>query len=76
RRHPVVALWPAALAGALGEHLGVTEDLSMEAYLRNLPVAEADFACDEASDPFFNVNRPADLARAEALLAGPAAAGG
>lgn len=76
RRHPVAALWPAALEGALGDHLATAEDLSMAAYLRTVPVAEAEFAAGDESDPFFNVNDPADLARAEQLLGGPATAGG
>jgi molybdopterin-guanine dinucleotide biosynthesis protein A len=72
RTHPVVALWPAALADAL------------EAALREGKRSVADWAAGQGvvcvafeaagADPFFNVNSPADLAEAEALLASPAAA--
>ncbi|MDP2120621.1 MAG: molybdenum cofactor guanylyltransferase MobA [Hoeflea sp.] len=73
RQHPVVALWPAALADRLGEYLAATADLSMAAYLRQLPIAEADYTVPDAPDPFFNINDPADLARAELLVQGLAA---
>lgn len=68
RRHSVVALWPAALAGHLGDYLAATDDLSMAAYFRQIRVAEADFTDPDGPDPFFNINDSADLARAEQLL--------
>ncbi len=68
RQHPVVALWPASLAGHLGDYLASTADLSMAAYLRQIRIAEADFSDPDAPDPFFNINDPADLARAEQLI--------
>jgi len=68
RQHPVVALWPAALATHLGDYLAATADLSMAAYLRQIRIAEADFTDPDAPDPFFNINDPADLARAEQLI--------
>jgi molybdopterin-guanine dinucleotide biosynthesis protein A len=66
RRHPVVALWPVALAGPLAEALAGGERGVMRfAEARGLAVA--DFAA-EAFDPFANVNDPAALAEAEAAL--------
>lgn len=72
RRHPVVALWPVALADELGEHLAATGDMSMKAFLGRLKTAEADFSRPDEPDPFFNINEPADLARAEQCISGPA----
>ncbi len=66
RLHPVIALWPVALAEALAE--------ALDAGVR----AVADFAAPHGlavaafepagADPFFNVNAPADLAVAARLL--------
>jgi molybdopterin-guanine dinucleotide biosynthesis protein A len=68
RRHPVFGLWPVALCGELRAALvdrGVRKvDDWTEGYNRR----EVEFAVD-AIDPFFNVNRPEDLATAESLLA-------
>ncbi|MBC7285288.1 molybdenum cofactor guanylyltransferase MobA [Hoeflea sp.] len=68
RQHPVVALWPVTLAQHLGDYLAATTDLSMAAYLRQIRIAEADFADPGATDPFFNINEPADLVRASRLI--------
>ena len=70
RRHPVVALWPVSLASDLADYLITSEDLSMVAYLRRVAVAEADFTGSEGLDPFFNINAPEDLARAEMMISG------
>jgi len=69
RTHPVVALWPVCLAAGLAKHLSTTDDLSMAAYLRSIPTAEIDFTQTGKSDPFFNINEPADLDQAERLFA-------
>lgn len=71
RRHPTFGLWP----------VGLREDLRAELSggLRKIVLwtdrhgaATALFPA-EPFDPFFNVNTPEDMARAEALLAGSAA---
>lgn len=64
RVHPVIALWPLSLADAL-RHALVEEDLRKilvfaDRYRRVNVVWD-----DEAGDPFFNINRPEDLAEAE-----------
>jgi molybdopterin-guanine dinucleotide biosynthesis protein A len=78
RSHPVVGLWDVALIGAVEEALrsGVR---AMTQFAEMQRSAVADFplieAADIAIDPFFNVNTPAELVQAEALLAAQRAAG-
>lgn len=68
RRHPVIGLWPVALAGSLREAV-VDEGLrAVGAFVGRHLVAEVDFAAEGGVDPFFNINRPDDLAMAEAML--------
>ena len=66
RRHPVVALWPAALADALAAALAEGER-GVGRFAAAHGLAAVEFAA-EPVDPFMNVNTPADLAAAEALL--------
>jgi molybdopterin-guanine dinucleotide biosynthesis protein A len=63
RTHPVVALWPVALADALEAALRAGER-KIDAWTARYGVAQAAFD-DAAGDPFFNVNRPDELAEAE-----------
>jgi molybdopterin-guanine dinucleotide biosynthesis protein A len=66
RVHPVVALWPARLAEDLRNTL-VEEGLrKVESFLDRYQTIRVDFT-REPVDPFFNVNRPEDLAEAEGL---------
>lgn len=67
RRHPVVALWPIALADALAEALAAGER-SVEAFAAPHRVVGVTFAIEGDADPFFNVNDKTDLARAARLL--------
>ncbi len=69
--HPVIGLWPVAIAGTLetalaqgqrtakawAERRGAVEVFFPPATIGGRPI-----------DPFFNINRPEDLAEAEALL--------
>lgn len=83
REHPVVGLWPVRLREALRHALeaeGIRKvDLWTARYRRAVVPFEA-----APVDPFFNLNRPEDLAEAERLLArgdaaarrGPIASGG
>lgn len=66
RLHPVVALWPVALADALADALA-TGVRGVGAFAAPHGLAVADFAIGHA-DPFLNVNEPVDLARAARLL--------
>ena len=65
RAHPTVALWPAALAGALAMAIGQGQRRVREWADLHHAVA-VDFG-DNQLDPFFNVNTPDDLAEAERL---------
>lgn len=65
RRHHVIALWPVALEADLARALEAGER-KVEAYAARHAVIEADWPATP-HDPFFNVNRPDDLARAEAM---------
>jgi molybdopterin-guanine dinucleotide biosynthesis protein A len=66
--HPVVGLWPVTLAEDL-RHALVDEGIrKVDAWTARHRVAVVDFPI-EGHDPFFNANRPEDLAEAEALLA-------
>ena len=67
RDHPVFGLWPVRLAAALREAL-VEEDMrKVDAWTARYRLAKAEFATDPI-DPFFNVNRPEDIALAEGML--------
>ena len=69
RAHPVFGLWPVRLAAELRRAV-IDEDIrKVDLWTARYGMAEADFAT-EPVDPFFNLNRPEDLAEAEALLAG------
>jgi molybdopterin-guanine dinucleotide biosynthesis protein A len=65
-RHPVVGLWPVALREDL-RHALVVEDLrKIEVWTARHGIAIAEWP-DTPVDPFFNVNTPDDVGRAEGL---------
>ena len=69
--HPVVGLWPVAMRVALARSLGAGERKASR-WAEMQGAAQVCFdkeAVGEARvDPFFNINRPDDLAAARALL--------
>ena len=66
--HPVVGLWPVRLREAL-RHAVVAEGIrKVDVWTGRYRLASVPFA-DTPIDPFFNANRPEDLAAAAALLA-------
>jgi molybdopterin-guanine dinucleotide biosynthesis protein A len=68
RSHPVFGLWPVGLAGVLRRAL-VEEGLrKIDVWTARFRLATVEFPA-EPVDPFFNANRPEDLAEAERLLA-------
>lgn len=68
RAHPVFGLWPVALRGGLRRALTEEGIRKVDIWTARHGVAEVAFPVGRV-DPFFNVNRPEDLARAEAFLA-------
>ena len=65
-RHPVVGLWPVVLRADLRRALTDEGLHKIEIWTSRHGVAIADWP-NEPVDPFFNVNRPEDLAEAERL---------
>ncbi len=72
RDHPVFGLWPLALREALRQALVDDEIRKVDVFTARYRLAAVEFP-DLASpwgpvDPFFNANRPEDLAEAERIL--------
>lgn len=67
-RHPVAGLWPVALRGDLRRALTDEGLHKIEVWTARHGVAIAEWP-DKPVDPFFNVNRPEDLASAELFAA-------
>jgi molybdopterin-guanine dinucleotide biosynthesis protein A len=72
RRHPAVGLWRVDLAGRLGDFLRSGATYKVAVFADDCGALAVDFPmialAGRSVDPFFNVNRPADLASAETLL--------
>ena len=68
RAHPVFGLWRVALKDALRRAMIEDKIRKIDLWTARYRVAYADFAA-RPYDPFFNVNRPENLAEAEKLLA-------
>jgi molybdopterin-guanine dinucleotide biosynthesis protein A len=67
RRHPVFGLWPVRLAGDLRRALQDEAVRKVDVWTARYRLAVVDFPTLPL-DPFFNTNRPDDLAEAERLL--------
>ncbi len=67
RTHPVFGLWPVALAGELRRALVDEELRKIDRWTARYNIVHVDFDIDPV-DPFFNVNRPENLAEAERLI--------
>lgn len=68
RRHPVIAIWPVRLAADLRRAM-IDEDMrKIDRWTPRFDTRHVDFE-SEPVDPFFNVNSPEDLERAERLFA-------
>jgi molybdopterin-guanine dinucleotide biosynthesis protein A len=71
RAHPVFGLWPVRLADDLRSAMVDEEVRKVDLWTARHRLVQVPFAT-EPIDPFFNTNRPEDLAEAERLLrAGP-----
>ncbi|KAF0211174.1 molybdenum cofactor guanylyltransferase MobA [Methylocystis sp.] len=66
RTHHAVALWPVALRDDLRRALVAEDERRVSAFIGRYANAVVDWPI-EPYDPFFNVNQPEDLARAEAI---------
>ncbi len=67
RAHPVFGLWPVRLAAELRAAMVEEGIRKVDVWTARHRLIEVDFATDPI-DPFFNTNRPEDLATAERLL--------
>ena len=65
-RHPVVGLWPVSLREDLRRAVADEGLRKIEVWTERHGIALASWA-DTPVDPFFNVNTPDDVARAEAI---------
>ncbi|MGZ9410282.1 MAG: molybdenum cofactor guanylyltransferase MobA [Methylocystis sp.] len=66
RTHHAVALWPVALRADVRRALVAEDERRVSAFIGRYASVIVDWPI-EPYDPFFNVNRPEDLARAEAI---------
>ncbi len=69
RAHPVAGIWPVHLADELRAAMMEEEVRKVDVWTGRYRLVQVDFAVDLV-DPFFNANRPDDLARAEQIAAG------
>ncbi len=67
RSHPVFGLWPVRLAGELRHALADEDIRKIDLWTARYRLVTVEFPT-EPRDPFFNVNRPDDLADAERML--------
>jgi molybdopterin-guanine dinucleotide biosynthesis protein A len=67
RAHPVFGLWPVRLADELRAAMEGEAIRKVDVWTARYRLIEVDFASAPV-DPFFNANRPEDLAEAERLL--------
>jgi molybdopterin-guanine dinucleotide biosynthesis protein A len=68
QEHPVFGLWRVDLADALRQAVVEEEMRKVDRWTARYRLVDVEFAATPV-DPFFNVNRPEDLAEAERLLA-------
>lgn len=67
RRHPVCGLWPVRLAGELRRAMADENIRKVDRWTGRYRLAVAEWPTTPV-DPFFNANRPEDLAEAERIL--------
>lgn len=66
--HPVIGLWPVSLREELRHALTVDDERKIDRWTARHGCASTEWPV-EPIDPFFNANRPDDLAEAERLFA-------
>lgn len=67
RNHPVCGLWPVRLREALRNAMVVDEIRKVDKWTGRYSLSVIEFSSSPV-DPFFNTNRPEDLAQAETFL--------
>ncbi len=67
RTHPVVGMWPVALADDLRTALTVDNIRKVDLWTGRFNLVHSEFETNPI-DPFFNINRPEDIERAEQVL--------
>lgn len=65
--HPVIGLWPVGLRADLRHALTVEDERKIDRWTARHGCASAEWPTEPA-DPFFNANRPEDIAEAERLF--------
>ena len=65
RLHQVITLWPIASANELAAWLAAGKPRAVRAWLDTRPTVAVPFDLFVGVDPFFNINTPDDLAKAE-----------
>lgn len=68
RHHPVCGLWPVRLADELRRAMLEEDTRKVDIWTARYRLAVVDWPVDPV-DPFFNANRPEDMAEAERILA-------
>lgn len=68
RTHPVFALWPVALKDDLRRAMTEQDMRKIDAWTARFNIVHVDFPANPV-DPFFNINKPENLAEAETLFA-------
>ncbi len=71
RTHPVCGLWPVALEDELRQAMERDDIRKVDVWTARYRLAQVDWP-SEPLDPFFNANRPEDLAMAETMIAAAA----
>ena len=66
--HPVIGLWPVRLREELRHALTVDDERKIDRWTARHGCASAEWPAAPV-DPFFNANKPDDLAEAERLFA-------
>ena len=69
-RQPTFGLWPVSLRDDLRQALGEEAIRKIVIWTDRHNAGMAEFADTEGTDPFFNVNTPDDLIRAQTIFAG------
>ena len=69
RSHQICGLWPTALAQDLRSVLQAGDSYRVRDFLQRHKTVNIEFPKQNGIEPFFNVNTPEDMAKAEQILA-------